>query len=143
MGTCPRPVTLTRYVVNARNVFTAIHGLGAMGQQRSSRHRQHRMVAFTPSIKPMALGSASDVRLDQPHDGVGTHTLDLRFLSALYRFTRPHTMLGTLFSVVSVSALAASLEPNAQALVALLQALSSALLMNICIVGINQASWEE
>ena len=29
-----------------------------------------------------------------------------QFFSALYRFTRPHTMLGTLISVISVSALA-------------------------------------
>lgn len=29
-----------------------------------------------------------------------------RFFSALYRFTRPHTMLGTFISVISVSAFA-------------------------------------
>lgn len=56
------------------------------------------------------------------------------------RFSRPHTMLGTAVSVTSVSALA--LGPGqlgAPALVAFAQALVSALLMNICIVGINQA----
>ncbi|CAL8468499.1 g8039 [Coccomyxa elongata] len=60
-------------------------------------------------------------------------------LSALYRFSRPHTMLGTFISVCSVSALAVG--PNgwtAQALVVLLQALVPALLMNVCIVGLNQ-----
>ncbi len=29
-----------------------------------------------------------------------------RFLAALYQFTRPHTMLGTFISILSVSALA-------------------------------------
>ncbi len=61
------------------------------------------------------------------------------WLDALYRFTRPHTMLGTAVSVCSVSALA--LGPGqlgSAAMLAGLQALSSALLMNICIVGINQ-----
>lgn len=61
------------------------------------------------------------------------------WLDALFRFTRPHTMLGTAVSVTSVSALA--LGPGqltATALHAFLQALSSALLMNVCIVGINQ-----
>lgn len=58
------------------------------------------------------------------------------------RFSRPHTMLGTAVSVTSVSALA--LGPGqlgVQVLVAFAQALVSALLMNICIVGINQAGY--
>lgn len=55
------------------------------------------------------------------------------------RFTRPHTMLGTAVSVTSVSALALGPgQAGGAALVAFLQALSSALLMNVCIVGINQ-----
>jgi len=59
--------------------------------------------------------------------------------SALHRFTRPHTMLGTLVSVVSVSLLAVGSQGMTPvAVTALAQSLSSALLMNICIVGINQ-----
>jgi hypothetical protein len=61
------------------------------------------------------------------------------WLDALYRFSRPHTMLGTAVSVCSVSALAlAPGQLGGTALRAFLQALSSALLMNVCIVGINQ-----
>jgi len=64
-----------------------------------------------------------------------------KFVSAFYRFTRPHTMLGTLVSVASVSLLAVGSQGIAgPATTALAQALSSALLMNICIVGINQVS---
>ncbi len=51
-------------------------------------------------------------------------------------------MLGTAVSVTSVSALA--LGPGqlgAPALLAFAQAIVAALLMNISIVGINQASW--
>lgn len=59
-------------------------------------------------------------------------------LNAFYRFTRPHTMLGTAVSVCSVSALAAGGAFNPAALAALAQALSAALLANISIVGINQ-----
>lgn len=58
------------------------------------------------------------------------------------RFSRPHTMLGTAVSVTSVSALA--LGPGqlgATALLAFAQAIAAALLMNISIVGINQARW--
>jgi hypothetical protein len=62
-----------------------------------------------------------------------------RAAGALYRFTRPHTMLGTAISVTSVSLLALGPEGmTAAAGAALAQALSSALLMNVCIVGINQ-----
>lgn len=58
---------------------------------------------------------------------------------ALYRFSRPHTMLGTFVSIVSVSIMAMqSLTWTSAAVVGLLQALVPALLMNVAIVGINQ-----
>lgn len=57
----------------------------------------------------------------------------------LYRFTRPHTMLGTFVSIVSVSIMAMqSFTWTAPAVSGLLQALVPALLMNVAIVGINQ-----
>jgi hypothetical protein len=58
---------------------------------------------------------------------------------ALYRFSRPHTMLGTFVSIVSVSIMAMqSFTWTSAAVVGLLQALVPALLMNVAIVGINQ-----
>lgn len=60
-------------------------------------------------------------------------------LDAFYRFTRPHTMLGTFVSIVSVSIMAMQTFTWTQpAVVGLLQALIPALLMNVSIVGINQ-----
>ncbi|KAF5830103.1 UbiA prenyltransferase family-domain-containing protein [Dunaliella salina] len=63
-------------------------------------------------------------------------------LPALYRFTRPHTMAGTAISVISISLLALQshgMAVNLQAALAgLAQALTSALLMNVAIVGVNQ-----
>lgn len=62
-----------------------------------------------------------------------------RFLAALYQFSRPHTMLGTLISVVSVSLLALQGAPITWLFVqGVVAALVPALLMNICIVGMNQ-----
>lgn len=62
-------------------------------------------------------------------------------LYSLYKFTRPHTMLGTFISVLSVSMLGLSpFSLTYQAVQSIFQALTSALLMNICIVGINQVS---
>jgi homogentisate phytyltransferase/homogentisate geranylgeranyltransferase len=63
----------------------------------------------------------------------------LAALDALYKFSRPHTMLGTFVSIVSVSSMAlGSAAWSAAALTGLCQALVPALLMNIAIVGINQ-----
>jgi hypothetical protein len=56
-----------------------------------------------------------------------------------YRFTRPHTMLGTFVSIVSVSIMAMqSFTWTSAAVAGLVQALVPALLMNVAIVGINQ-----
>jgi len=74
-------------------------------------------------------------------------------LDILYRFSRPHTMLGTTLSVLSVSALALQggagggggaagglslLAAGGPPAAALGVALASALLMNVAIVGLNQ-----
>jgi homogentisate phytyltransferase/homogentisate geranylgeranyltransferase len=63
----------------------------------------------------------------------------LAAFDALYRFSRPHTMLGTFVSIVSVSSMAlGSAAWNGVAFAGLCQALVPALLMNVAIVGINQ-----
>lgn len=60
-------------------------------------------------------------------------------MTAVYKFSRPHTIIGTAISVISISMLALEgASPTLAAGVALLQALASALLMNVAIVGINQ-----
>jgi homogentisate phytyltransferase / homogentisate geranylgeranyltransferase len=65
----------------------------------------------------------------------------LNWLSALWRFSRPHTIFGTTFSVVSLFliALAATETPVAVAqLLRLLAALVACLAGNLYIVGLNQ-----
>ncbi|KAL6988408.1 hypothetical protein U1Q18_014156 [Sarracenia purpurea var. burkii] len=61
-------------------------------------------------------------------------------LNALYRFSRPHTVIGTLIGITSVSLL--PLESTADLslpfFVGLLKALVPSVLMNIYIVGLNQ-----
>jgi homogentisate phytyltransferase/homogentisate geranylgeranyltransferase len=74
----------------------------------------------------------------EPQQTPAPSTLPER-LGVLYRFSRPHTMLGTAISVASISALA--LGPgDATARVALRvgAGLAAALLMNVAIVGVNQ-----
>lgn len=84
---------------------------------------------------------AGDSRSRTPPENIGHGSLGtiVRWLDAFYRFTRPHTMLGTAVSVVSISVLAAGPGLFAPEIVKVMfQALFSALLMNICIVGMNQ-----
>lgn len=63
-------------------------------------------------------------------------------LDAFYRFSRPHTVIGTALSIVSVSLLAVQ-KPSDISLLFLtgvLEAIIAALFMNIYIVGLNQVS---
>nr|ABB70125.1 homogentisate phytyltransferase VTE2-1 [Cuphea avigera var. pulcherrima] len=61
---------------------------------------------------------------------------------AFYRFSRPHTIIGTALSIVSVSLLAVEKLPelNSMFFTGLLEVILAALFMNIYIVGLNQLS---
>ncbi|KAL9242279.1 hypothetical protein vseg_016296 [Gypsophila vaccaria] len=64
------------------------------------------------------------------------------FADAFYRFSRPHTVIGTTLSIVSVSLLAVQrLSDFSPAFfIGMLEAIIAALFMNIYIVGLNQLS---
>lgn len=63
-------------------------------------------------------------------------------LDAFYRFSRPHTVIGTVLSIVSVSLLAVEKLSDISPLffTGVLEAVVAALFMNIYIVGLNQLS---
>ncbi|XP_061361734.1 homogentisate phytyltransferase 1, chloroplastic [Gastrolobium bilobum] len=63
-------------------------------------------------------------------------------LDAFYRFSRPHTVIGTALSIISVSLLAVEKISDLSPLffTGVLQAVVAALFMNIYIVGLNQLS---
>ncbi|XP_075652349.1 homogentisate phytyltransferase 1, chloroplastic isoform X1 [Castanea sativa] len=63
-------------------------------------------------------------------------------LDAFYRFSRPHTVIGTVLSIVSVSLLAVENLSDISPLffTGVLEAVVAALFMNIYIVGLNQLS---
>ncbi|XP_054805996.1 homogentisate phytyltransferase 1, chloroplastic isoform X3 [Prosopis cineraria] len=65
-----------------------------------------------------------------------------RALDAFYRFSRPHTVIGTALSILSVSLLAVEKLSDLSPLffTGVLQAVVAALFMNIYIVGLNQLS---
>ncbi|XP_029130497.1 homogentisate phytyltransferase 1, chloroplastic [Cajanus cajan] len=61
-------------------------------------------------------------------------------LDAFYRFTRPHTIIGTALSIISVSLLAvqklSDISPTF--FIGLIQAITATIFMNIYVVGLNQ-----
>ncbi|KAK6942444.1 UbiA prenyltransferase family [Dillenia turbinata] len=63
-------------------------------------------------------------------------------LNAFYRFSRPHTVIGTALSILSVSLLAVEKPSDFSPsfFVGLVEAIVASLLMNIYIVGLNQLS---
>lgn len=63
-------------------------------------------------------------------------------VDAFYRFSRPHTVIGTALSIVSVSLLAVQKVSDFSPVffTGVLEAIIAALLMNIYIVGLNQLS---
>nr|WKR37734.1 vitamin E 2-1 [Plukenetia volubilis] len=64
----------------------------------------------------------------------------LNALDAFYRFSRPHTVIGTALSIISVSLLAVQKLSDLSPLflTGVLEAVVAALMMNIYIVGLNQ-----
>ncbi|KAI4335403.1 hypothetical protein L6164_014048 [Bauhinia variegata] len=66
----------------------------------------------------------------------------IKALDAFYRFSRPHTVIGTALSIISVSLLAVEKLSDLSPLflIGVLEAVVAALFMNIYIVGLNQLS---
>lgn len=62
------------------------------------------------------------------------------WLHAFYRFTRPHTVIGTAVGIISISLLAVqnAADLSSRFVIGILQALIPALFMNVYIVGLNQ-----
>ncbi|KAJ9566202.1 hypothetical protein OSB04_002168 [Centaurea solstitialis] len=95
-----------------------------------SRKRNTRHVANAVSEQPMEPDSAS------PQNSLPNA------LNAFYKFSRPHTVIGTALSIVSVSLLAIQRLSDFSPLffMGVLEAIVAAFFMNIYIVGLNQLS---
>ncbi|KAH7421414.1 hypothetical protein KP509_13G056000 [Ceratopteris richardii] len=89
--------------------------------------------------------------LDNSHESViepvqglvnGSSANNFGWIDVFYRFTRPHTVIGTAIGIISISLLAVqTLEDfSMRFAIGLAQALVPALFMNVYIVGLNQIS---
>jgi len=131
-------------------------GLGSSGRLYGSHFgvllRPHngtyKKASCNTSRKSNNCISATARPMDVDVDGgssVGTDANNLveagvSWFDAFYRFSRPHTIIGSALGVISVSMLAiqSPADFSSTFFVGLLQALIPALLMNVYIVGLNQ-----
>ncbi|PKU71948.1 probable homogentisate phytyltransferase 1, chloroplastic isoform X1 [Dendrobium catenatum] len=109
----------------------------------TNKHMGLRIERFTRSNGWRHLNATSEHSLEpepEAYTFMKLWNILLSSLNVFYRFSRPHTVIGTALSIVSVSVL--SIEKFADFsqpfFTGLLQALISALFMNIYIVGLNQ-----
>lgn len=101
----------------------------------------HRKVPSVPSYALQAEldASASTAELDVSQSM--SRPKPLAFLHVLWRFTRPHTLIGSALAIPAIHALAApsyTALVSVPSLVSILYAMLPALLMNLFITGLNQ-----
>lgn len=115
------------------------------GHHRKCARLKTICAVATPGNDDDQGSSVEPVPVDASVDQVPTDADDLvlqvlSWMNAFYRFTRPHTVIGTAVGIVSVSLLAVQTfeDFSSKFAVGLSQALIPALCMNVYIVGLNQ-----
>nr|AFB69501.1 isopentenyltransferase [Ginkgo biloba] len=111
-----------------------VHHVGA-GHERHAFHQSQnkKFVASAASEQPLESDPGAY------HDNNPWKSVPDAF-DAFYRFSRPHTVIGTALSIISVSLLAVERLSDLSPLffTGVMEAIVAALLMNIYIVGLNQ-----
>ncbi|XP_068647889.1 probable homogentisate phytyltransferase 1, chloroplastic isoform X1 [Aristolochia californica] len=140
-GSC---ISLQHSNHQSSKVIRGSHGVTLQGRLLN-RHIESnfRGPVFFLSQKKFCINAISKHTLEPEPDACGSKSAWTEIQTSLdvfYRFTRPHTIIGTALSIISVSLLAveslSDLSPVF--LVGLLEAVVAALFMNIYIVGLNQ-----
>lgn len=107
------------------------------------RHVKPRFTTYSRSQKLGRVKATSGHSLESESDGYASGSIwkaVLASLNVLYKFSRPHTIIGTALGIISVSLLAVESLSDISPLffVGLLEAVVAALFMNVYIVGLNQ-----
>ncbi|XP_023537912.1 homogentisate phytyltransferase 1, chloroplastic-like [Cucurbita pepo subsp. pepo] len=106
-----------------------------LGQRHTFYQKKDNIIQVRKAASNQPFESDSEVLSSKNFDGSVKS-----FLDAFYRFSRPHTVIGTALSIVSVSLLAVEKLSDLSPLflTGVLEAIVAALFMNIYIVGLNQ-----
>ncbi|XP_058203365.1 homogentisate geranylgeranyltransferase-like isoform X2 [Rhododendron vialii] len=141
-------VTQIQLPVRQIQNITYSHSLKKRFRCRCFRFLTHLHVNVTSSeIKASRKSLESFISGDEypsttpKDDHPGSNQSDIcKNLNAFYQFSRPHTVIGTLIGITSVSLLPleSTADISVQFFVGLLKALVPSVLMNIYVVGLNQ-----
>ncbi|CAK9169407.1 unnamed protein product [Ilex paraguariensis] len=148
--TCQFPYSHVAVQVSQCSTWNTQHKLYAMGiHQQHVMHRfgnvDERCPLYGKHSKTYLVHATSEHPLESEPEAYNPRS-PLQFvpdaLNAFYRFSRPHTVIGTALSILSVSLLAVEKLSDFSPLffTGLIKAIVAALLMNIYIVGLNQLS---
>ncbi|WCJ42223.1 Homogentisate phytyltransferase 1 chloroplastic [Euphorbia peplus] len=107
------------------------------------RHSLQRSQLYSKNDANFTVHAASEQPFESEAEVYDTKSTSQHLhnaLDAFYRFSRPHTVIGTALSIVSVSLLAVQNLSDLSPLfmTGVLEAVAAALMMNIYIVGLNQ-----
>ncbi|XP_065001077.1 probable homogentisate phytyltransferase 1, chloroplastic isoform X1 [Musa acuminata AAA Group] len=142
----PRPgrcVPSQHFIQKTRNI-TVRCNVGGVKWDPSDHHLRHSDRKFVPGTSyPCHVNATSGHPFgSQPeaYNPTNSWKSALASVDAFYRFSRPHTVIGTIMSIISVSLLCveSSSDISPVFLTGLLQAVVAAVFMNIYIVGLNQ-----
>ncbi|RZS27600.1 hypothetical protein BHM03_00061101 [Ensete ventricosum] len=131
------------FIHKTRNI-TVRCNVGGVKWDPSDHHLRHSDRKFVPGTSyPSHVKATSGHPFgSQPeaYNPTNSWKSALASVDAFYRFSRPHTVIGTIMSIISVSLLCveSSSDISPVFLTGLLQAVVAALFMNIYIVGLNQ-----
>ncbi|KAH9534078.1 hypothetical protein CY35_18G087600 [Sphagnum magellanicum] len=110
--------------------------MGVHLQLQICKAGRKKMYYISATARPMDMDEGSTMQADVNN----LVEADVGWFDRFYRFSRPHTIIGSALGVTSVSLLAIQSQADLSVtfLIGLLQALIPALCMNVYIVGLNQ-----
>lgn len=133
-----------QYLIHHDSVAADIHYIGRIqGCLIKCQHVNTEYTYFGRSHKLSLVKATSGHSLEsEPEEYASTSSWKalLASLNVLYRFARPHTVIGTALGIISVSLLAVESlsDISLPFFTGMLEAVIAALFMNVYIVGLNQ-----
>ncbi|KAJ4824772.1 hypothetical protein Tsubulata_044012 [Turnera subulata] len=137
------PWTRANCIGNGSPRKQAVNGYSSLSLQSANCSYKAKVVRISKGFKKYGVPVVLNKYSSNSEDGVAWWDLNgkvIEQLSLLYKFSRPHTIIGTVIGITSVSILPVEtlLDLSPLFFIGLVKALVPSLLMNIYIVGLNQ-----
>lgn len=143
--------TLARRLIKHRSLIASLSGGEAAHPEQAGKSAgaspTQSSTSSTATPQPLVSSQSASIQQSNEHLLSSSNfkerlftlfTRPIAALRVLWSFSRPHTVYGSVASILSMTALAARAGSSQVALQSLLTALPPAILINIYIVGLNQ-----